>query len=36
METIKKVYADKYSIMIKELEKLNKYNITFHEPKVRP
>ncbi|NLY77635.1 MAG: PLP-dependent aminotransferase family protein [Tissierellia bacterium] len=33
METIKKVYADKYSIMIKELEKLNKYNITFHEPK---
>ena len=33
IESIKKVYADKYNTMVKELRKLNKYNISFHEPK---
>ena len=33
IETIKKVYTSKYNTMIRELEKLNKYNVSFHEPK---
>jgi len=33
IETIKNVYTNKYNIMISELEKLKKYNISFYEPK---
>ena len=33
MENIKRVYAGKYQTMTKELAKLSKYNISFHDPK---
>lgn len=32
IETIKKVYYEKYNIMLKELDKIKKYNISFIEP----
>lgn len=32
METIKKVYTEKYNTMTKELKKLEKYNISFTDP----
>lgn len=32
MENIKRVYAQRYNTMIRELKKLNKYNISFHNP----
>jgi DNA-binding transcriptional MocR family regulator len=33
IEKVKKVYSQKYNIMTKELNKLNKYGITYLEPK---
>jgi DNA-binding transcriptional MocR family regulator len=33
IENIKRVYAKKYNTMTEELKKLNKYNISFHNPK---
>lgn len=32
IENIKKVYTNKYNIMVKELKKLYKYGVTFEEP----
>lgn len=32
IENIKRVYAEKYNTMTEELRKLNKYNISFHNP----
>lgn len=33
IETIRKVYFEKYNTMVKELKRLNKYGISFTEPK---